>query len=673
MGLAGLMPKLLELIDARISRQLDFQEKSKLEREEVLSLRDLEKAKQANAFPTTVDMLQADAKACQSRLSKINRDITRQEDRSTEITENIGGWLQQMLKLATNSPSSAFVDKASGMDQNVVKLEDDVRKIKRTILIKKEQDLPDKPIDISKVCNTVESQSRAHIGFRKSINALEEWKTATDDELKQAMAAEKPQSQVQASLHQAINTVTDQAQNFAKSLSALEDRLKAIEQAVSQHEASVNELSAEQKKMQVASASKEDQMQDHLTAQGQVFPKVLREKFDAISERIDSLSDSHQEQRSSSELYNGLSNQMSNLNRDLGKMKENWDDLLRRVPYLSEASQEVKKHVKSYDSLATSLRSLENRWNNINTDSLVKQMAQAMQEMYPSARQLTEEVSTLKNHVNQGIPELRTDVKEHLGKITQLQTELKNLHDAFDTQTNKCLDNASKSDKYNEASTSQLTELKSELQDLKAQSETTIKSICDLGTRQPIERTSQSSSAEPIDKAVVQALCDDMKALLEKGKRDMIDLLAEVNGIIAPQPEIPADESNKPNQDLSQELEFFPANESSHRPRGLGSIVQPPLDHLPQSIAEGPLHRSLARPQHSQISPTSQVHPKSATFQGNKRPREVNSDDDSPPPSTTGTTSQPSAPSSNPGSTIGKKAKKKKKKKARERNFFNEI
>lgn len=79
------------------------------------------------------------------------------------------------------------------------------------------------------------------------------------------------------------------------------------------------------------------------------------------------------------------------------------------------------------ESVKVGLHSLETRYNNISTEPIVKNMVAAMQEMYPSASQLTEQVTALRNSLDKDILPLKSTVeqlfKSHSSQVAQLQKD----------------------------------------------------------------------------------------------------------------------------------------------------------------------------------------------------------------------------------------------------------
>ncbi|KAH8431897.1 uncharacterized protein LDX57_009547 [Aspergillus melleus] len=66
----------------------------------------------------------------------------------------------------------------------------------------------------------------------------------------------------------------------------------------------------------------------------------------------------------------------------------------------------VQHAQKTLESLTVGLHSLETRYNNLSTETVVKNMVVAMQEMYPNISQLTDQTSKLKGLIDKELPPL---------------------------------------------------------------------------------------------------------------------------------------------------------------------------------------------------------------------------------------------------------------------------
>ncbi|GIK02125.1 hypothetical protein Aspvir_006168 [Aspergillus viridinutans] len=85
----------------------------------------------------------------------------------------------------------------------------------------------------------------------------------------------------------------------------------------------------------------------------------------------------------------------------------------------------LKNSNRLLESVRVSLHSLETRYNHLSTEMVVKNMVVAMQEMYPSAGQLAEQIATLKNQAEKEISSLKKTI-EQLVQAQNSQTALVN-------------------------------------------------------------------------------------------------------------------------------------------------------------------------------------------------------------------------------------------------------
>lgn len=72
----------------------------------------------------------------------------------------------------------------------------------------------------------------------------------------------------------------------------------------------------------------------------------------------------------------------------------------------------LKSSNRLLESVRVGLHSLETRYNHLSTEMVVKNMVVAMQEMYPSAGQLTEQITTLKNQAEKEISSLKKTIEQ---------------------------------------------------------------------------------------------------------------------------------------------------------------------------------------------------------------------------------------------------------------------
>lgn len=120
-------------------------------------------------------------------------------------------------------------------------------------------------------------------------------------------------------------------------------------------------------------------------------------------------------------------------------LKDHYNNVSADVRNLTQANpavahQQIQSLSKSLmatqrvvESVKVALHSLETRYNNISTEPIVKNMVVAMQEMYPSAAQLTEQISVLKNHFEKDVVPLKgmaeSLFRSHSSSMVQVQKD----------------------------------------------------------------------------------------------------------------------------------------------------------------------------------------------------------------------------------------------------------
>ena len=106
-----------------------------------------------------------------------------------------------------------------------------------------------------------------------------------------------------------------------------------------------------------------------------------------------------------------------------------------------DSKADMKKLDHGVEAVTAAVRRLETRYNSLTTEPIVRSMVQAMNEMYPSAGQLIEQVASLRSHVDS---DLRARISMVLESIDQQKqrvdmafTELRALEEAGDTTTRR--------------------------------------------------------------------------------------------------------------------------------------------------------------------------------------------------------------------------------------------
>ncbi|RJE22757.1 hypothetical protein PHISCL_04902 [Aspergillus sclerotialis] len=125
--------------------------------------------------------------------------------------------------------------------------------------------------------------------------------------------------------------------------------------------------------------------------------------------------------RVSDQLSNVVNNITTSLSHGVAGLRQTFDSAQRHI-----------------ETLTVSVHSLETRYNNLNTEPMVKNMLAAMQELYPSAAQLTDEVRRLRLIFDREWPSLKTAVDQlfqahngYVGDISRLRQDLDKLSESL--------------------------------------------------------------------------------------------------------------------------------------------------------------------------------------------------------------------------------------------------
>ncbi|CAL5865984.1 uncharacterized protein PFLUO_LOCUS191 [Penicillium psychrofluorescens] len=98
------------------------------------------------------------------------------------------------------------------------------------------------------------------------------------------------------------------------------------------------------------------------------------------------------------------------------------EQVVPKIKKFSALEQTMSESKDTLETLYSSTRSLELRYNSLTTESVVKSMVHAMEELYPSIGEVRGQVDALRESLAREIPTL----KEIKGKVDQLQPEALN-------------------------------------------------------------------------------------------------------------------------------------------------------------------------------------------------------------------------------------------------------
>lgn len=146
-----------------------------------------------------------------------------------------------------------------------------------------------------------------------------------------------------------------------------------------------------------------------------------------------------------SEELKAIKNGYKEVSGDLKKTGQENSAIMQEASSISASLGEVQRALQT---TKVSFHSLETRYNNLSTESMVKNMAMTIQELYPTANQLSKQFSTLKANIVREIQALdgranqlsnaqnecakqSHNVSMHLGALGNIRSEFNQLSQAF--------------------------------------------------------------------------------------------------------------------------------------------------------------------------------------------------------------------------------------------------
>ncbi|KAJ5103867.1 hypothetical protein N7532_004396 [Penicillium argentinense] len=508
--LSGIMPQLKELMDVHAARAFKCAELAQIHKEDAFNQRTLTHALRSEAFPATIDSLQAISDAHRSEISRRTEEVKVQELRSAELTDRIQRLLSQTVILPESQPP-ARVETAAGSSRELAELREQVNLLKESMVRK-----DDLPTNLTALEKTVDSQSRGQTTMRGNIKKLEEWKASIDRELKQLKETESTKVVVPAP-----KPTPQDPWSTKGDIVALEQKLNRKIQGYGETSKEVSALS---------------------------------ERFLSIEKKLEVLRH---------EQGPGLQDRVSTLEERSKEIQVNWKDLERSLPALTESAAKVENYNQTSDTLITAVRSLETRYNNLNTDELVQHMARVMQEMYPTAKQLHERMQSVE-FCQRATDEKLESLMRKLGTSMETTTRIFNQLKAQNADQHHFLQ-AMKKDLADHLDRLSRLEGQGQDQDVGTRVQIMEESLNGLRRQPQMEEPSRQESLHREDKEMHEKMCT-LKDEMESLRNQLVKAATEVNSLFETQISqskalTGCESSTATNQGVSREL--APSNSTS--------------------------------------------------------------------------------------------------------------
>ncbi|KAJ5493400.1 hypothetical protein N7539_002146 [Penicillium diatomitis] len=416
----------LELSGLAATKALHEREKEALLEENVSIKRRLEKAQSRDAFPIIIENAQAEEANSKFKLRKVQSKIDEAETARRTVAVSLN---ESLRELSSNKPGSdsslALVSHVAPDEENrVAMLEAENRRIKAELQEIKDQMLQQRlktdaasPASISKLEKSVENQVVSNQMINKKLRRLEEWRENMEGGNERHGMTLSGHSMNLDSLQHDVKAADGKAVEAHRRAEALGDRLTVIQREITSLRTSIDLYSPSRQDFEKTMKAAESILQQvpDITAKIQALDsrfmafkqshdgKIHQLASDIRTEEV-AARNSQSNAASKGRLPDDVKNAVENLETSHKSLRNTVNKLLLDMP-------QVHKCLAMQESIVAAVRSLENRYSNINSENLVKNMASAMTEMYPCMPQALEQLHQLKSYCTQEISALRANEK----------------------------------------------------------------------------------------------------------------------------------------------------------------------------------------------------------------------------------------------------------------------
>lgn len=314
---------------------------------------------------------------------------------------------------------------------------------------KPQENIPGNDEKFGTLENSVEYLSQSNQKLAARIQKIEKWKEQADegqDRLLPSKATAEP-----------INQTPTQIEKLEEQISSLKDQLNKSEQVQSQWSsvqnqtrdntsalqnlkaafesakpgARINTLETEVQKLWLDCLKSQSDAGAQATWQSAI--QQLEAKYRAVNQQVDTLLP----------LVTPLKEQMDILLPLEPKMKTALEKLQNSLQLDRQATQTLRTRMDncegSQETMKTAIRSLEHRYANINSENLVKSMAHAMHEMYPSTQNQIDQLNALQSQIDLNKAEVTKEIdllrnsraNEHTASTASTPPESKEMSERF--------------------------------------------------------------------------------------------------------------------------------------------------------------------------------------------------------------------------------------------------
>ncbi|KAJ6011470.1 hypothetical protein N7451_002882 [Penicillium sp. IBT 35674x] len=404
-------------------------EKRRLEDIAAQNKRDVERAKIMKMYPATAEMYQQMKEKSDNDISRLNKSLSQHQAMCQQITAEFAKHQHSLLPPAIPKPVEPVQSPQPSMFEieRVNKLEAELIKLKEAKSVT--QTSTDMP---TKIQNSIVEHSTRISRILKDIGELSTWRNEIRD----------------GKTKLPLETMPVEVETLAGELTTVKERVEMIHPDLERTLAVVAEVPVLQARFDLAqqqestfiatidSALKTVKSNEaeisglkSKIANTETMAYELNQRFGNLevqrAETPQKAAGSHQSSDQGTDKWAGRVVALETAHSDVNaRMKA----LLAQGAVWTEASNSLnlvlKKLESKQDSFKVALRSIEMRYENINTESLVKQMTHAICEMYPTLPQIAEQVKSLKNEFSSNIQSLADRIDKLDVNVTSMPNSL---------------------------------------------------------------------------------------------------------------------------------------------------------------------------------------------------------------------------------------------------------
>ncbi|KAJ5540179.1 hypothetical protein N7513_008511 [Penicillium frequentans] len=386
-------------------------EKKRLEDIAAQNKRDVERAKIMRMYPATAEMYQQMKEKSDNDISRLNKSLSQHQAVCQQITAEFAKHQHLLLAPAIPKPVEPVQSSQPSMFEieRVNKLEAELIKLKEAKSVT--QTSTDMP---TKIQNSIVEHSTRISRMLKDIGELSTWRNEIRD----------------GKTKLPLETMPVEVETLAGEVTTIKERVEMIQPDLKRSLAVVAEVPVLQARFDLAqeqqsgfiatidsalktvkSSEAEISGLETKIANTETMTIELKERLGTLEiQRAEISQKAAGSNQSSDQGTDKFADRVVALETAHSDVNAKMKALLSQGAVWTEACNSLnlvlKKLESKQDSFKVALRSIEMRYENINTESLVKQMTHAICEMYPTLPQIAEQVKNLKSEFSSNIRSL---------------------------------------------------------------------------------------------------------------------------------------------------------------------------------------------------------------------------------------------------------------------------